>query len=106
MPMSPLKPCPHPGCSQLTSGGRCEQHKRKAWERDEKPKRMRGRRLQKEREAGLRRNPICQVCHREPSSIRDHVTPLAEGGKDDSSNIQYICVDCHDKKTQEEAKLS
>jgi 5-methylcytosine-specific restriction protein A len=34
---------------------------------------------------------------------RDHVVPLAEGGRDDDSNIQPLCEDCHRSKTQREA---
>jgi 5-methylcytosine-specific restriction endonuclease McrA len=30
----------------------------------------------------------------------DHVIPLHKGGKDDASNLQSLCRDCHDAKTR------
>lgn len=33
----------------------------------------------------------------------DHITPVAEGGKDDLSNLQAICGPCHAVKTAEES---
>jgi 5-methylcytosine-specific restriction protein A len=38
------------------------------------------------------------------ATIRDHITPLSEGGEDTESNVQPICADCHRKKTAEESK--
>ncbi len=32
----------------------------------------------------------------------DHIIPLASGGKNDISNLQPLCVDCHKQKTIEE----
>jgi 5-methylcytosine-specific restriction protein A len=32
----------------------------------------------------------------------DHRIPLAEGGTDDASNLQWLCVDCHRQKTERE----
>ena len=32
----------------------------------------------------------------------DHVTPLADGGADDLTNMQALCADCHASKTSEE----
>jgi 5-methylcytosine-specific restriction protein A len=38
------------------------------------------------------------------ASIRDHIVPLAEGGRDDESNVQPLCEECSDAKTIEESK--
>jgi 5-methylcytosine-specific restriction endonuclease McrA len=38
------------------------------------------------------------------ATIRDHITPLAELGTEEESNIQPICEPCHDVKIREEAK--
>ena len=38
------------------------------------------------------------------ATIADHVIPLTQGGRDDESNLQGICVDCHRSKTAEESK--
>ncbi len=35
----------------------------------------------------------------------DHVIPLKLGGKDNSSNIQALCANCHQLKTREDRKL-
>jgi 5-methylcytosine-specific restriction protein A len=39
----------------------------------------------------------------EPWNI-DHIVPLSENGKDDETNMQALCVDCHREKTSEEAR--
>lgn len=33
---------------------------------------------------------------------RDHIIPKFKGGTDDSSNIQFICANCHEDKTRED----
>ncbi len=32
----------------------------------------------------------------------DHITPLSKGGKDEVSNYQILCFNCHSKKTSKE----
>ncbi len=39
-----------------------------------------------------------------PDGICDHIVPTAEGGSDDDSNLQWLCKQCSDTKTQEESK--
>jgi len=34
----------------------------------------------------------------------DHIVNVAEGGTDDDVNLQTICSDCHQVKTQAEAR--
>lgn len=50
---------------------------------------------------------LCQSCLRNgrPTMARfvDHIKPKAQGGTDDHENLQAICGDCHDAKTQAEA---
>jgi 5-methylcytosine-specific restriction protein A len=52
--------------------------------------------------------PLCVIClalgRTSPSTIRDHLVPLAEGGRDDETNEQALCQDCSDAKTREESK--
>ncbi|MEM8619842.1 MAG: HNH endonuclease signature motif containing protein [Actinomycetota bacterium] len=50
----------------------------------------------------LERDPICAACHQRPSTIADHIVPVAEGGGDDESNGQGLCDPCHDVKTRSE----
>lgn len=54
----------------------------------------------------FKRKPLCEVCESEGrttlATIRDHKTPLAEGGADDDTNEQSICEPCHALKTKAE----
>lgn len=50
----------------------------------------------------LARDPICKHCGQRPSTIADHITPVAEGGSDDETNGQGLCAPCHDLKTHAE----
>lgn len=72
----------------------------------EPTKRIRGRRLQAMRAALFARAPWCVLCtlhdRQTRATIRDHVVPLAEGGPDDETNEQGLCLDCSDRKTEEE----
>ena len=57
----------------------------------------------------FRDNPLCVICEAEGirdsiATVRDHIVPLAEGGRDDDSNIQGVCESCHKKKSQQEAQ--
>jgi 5-methylcytosine-specific restriction protein A len=68
--------------------------------------RLRGRKLQKAREELIRRSPYCAKCHRMltlESMERDHIINLAEGGTDEDSNTQALCIPCHQAKTQSES---
>ncbi|MEZ2293083.1 HNH endonuclease [Variovorax sp. RCC_210] len=59
------------------------------------------------RAALFQRQPLCEVCERlglvTVATIRDHRTPLAEGGADDATNEQAICAPCHEGKSLGEA---
>lgn len=47
----------------------------------------------------------CKTCQNmlESTAQVDHVIPLRNGGTNDESNLQVLCVRCHAIKTQEEA---
>lgn len=82
---------------------------REPWQRASiAPKRMRGTTLQNARRELFDREPLCRECRKHDrttaATIRDHIVPLAEGGTDDDSNIQPLCQDCSDLKTQQESK--
>jgi 5-methylcytosine-specific restriction protein A len=70
--------------------------------------RIRGRELQRRRRVLFAQYPMCVLCPKRGtnnrSTIRDHIIPLAEGGTEDEDNIQAICIDCSDLKTEEESK--
>ena len=48
----------------------------------------------------------CKVCKKLlPLAAQvDHVVPLCAGGKDDISNMQMLCANCHAEKTRVERK--
>lgn len=108
--MSAPRPCSYTGCRELAcAGGRCEQHRIASWSRTPGTavKRVTGRRLQRERARLFEREPLCVLC--KPRGLvaaatqRDHIIPLAEGGKDEDANIQGLCDACHREKTLAEA---
>ena len=109
MPNAAARPCSHPGCGALVrdGSGRCEKHPKPQWEK--KPtetKRIGGRRRQALRAALFAADPLCAECQRQGrvtlAAERDHIVPLAEGGTEDASNTQGLCVPCHEKKSEAE----
>ena len=120
MPTAALHPCSWPGgCRALTAGRLCAAHAPAAsdtaapvgyrWGTERRDvKRLRGRQLQARREALFAREPLCRRCRElgrvTVATIRDHVVPLAEGGRDDETNVQALCQECSDSKTREESK--
>lgn len=52
---------------------------------------------------------LCQACKRKGrTSIGgpvDHIVPLWDGGSDDDSNKEVLCVPCHDAKSAREAAV-
>ena len=79
-------------------------------------KRMTGRSLQTRRLNIWKKDPTCKECKRlvaYPGGFElDHIIPLWEGGSDDDSNCQILCIwrdekgdkqGCHAKKSAREA---
>jgi len=106
MPSAAPKPCTQPGCGVLVRDGtsRCSKHQREAWAK--KPtatKRVTGRRLQAMRTDLFRREPLCVQCKAQGLVVlatqRDHIQSLEEGGVDDDTNTQGLCVECHEAKS-------
>ena len=109
MPIAAPRPCSHPGCGVLVrdGSGRCAKHPKPVWAKPPTAaKRMTGRRLQKARAELFARDPLCAECKRHGrvtlATQRDHIVPLEEGGADDDANVQGLCRDCHDTKSQAE----
>lgn len=115
MPVSAPKPCSHPGCGVLVRDGtsRCPKHPKvnsyadKA--RGTRHQRGYGTAWDKLRAQVIERDDgLCQPCEHKQlitlGSAVDHITPKAEGGTDDLTNLQCICRACHLAKTADEAK--
>lgn len=70
--------------------------------------RTRGNKWMRMRAKWLSKHPLCCMCQAEGyvTAARevDHVVPLWEGGADDESNFQSLCIEHHKAKTSEEAK--
>ena len=79
------------------------------WTSGERPSfpRIRGRQLQRLRARLFAKNKWCVLCPKRGThnlaTIRDHIVPLGEGGRDVETNTQGICVDCNRIKTREES---
>jgi len=69
--------------------------------------RMTGRRLQERNRNWLTAHPLCVHCKAKGivRSARevDHIVPLHQGGRDDETNLQGLCVECHKAKSAQEA---
>jgi 5-methylcytosine-specific restriction protein A len=112
MAIAPPRPCEHPRCGRF--GCTNPAHHVLAWRtRVTAPLtsspvvRVRGRELQRRRSRLFARQPWCVLClkdgKRTRATIRDHIVPLAEGGRDDATNEQALCRRCSDTKTHAEA---
>lgn len=70
--------------------------------------RITGRKLQRIRREHFAEHPLCVHCEaRGETRIAtqlDHRIPLFKGGRDDASNRQGLCYDCHAAKTKTDLK--
>lgn len=109
MPRKLPKPCTQPGCKALSvdGSGRCPAHPKPKWaKRSDATKRITGRTLQRLRERLFSAEPLCAECSRQgrvaEATERDHIIPLSEGGEDIESNVQGLCLSCHEAKSKAE----
>ena len=94
----------------LVDRGRCPAHTqvRPPWVHTKPVVRVRGRKLQALRTQLFSQQPLCVLClalvppRYRVATIRDHTVPLEEGGRDDGTNEQPLCEDCHTIKTNDE----
>lgn len=65
--------------------------------------RIRGRKAQERRQSLFEREPLCRVCSANGrvrlATIADHVIALTNGGPDDETNLQPLCDECSEAKT-------
>ena len=99
-------------CSKIaTKGNRCDKHYvAHGWSHTKnRHQRGYGNDWDKLRAKILKRdNHLCQTCllngiYKEAKQV-DHIVNKAQGGTNDPSNLQSICISCHKNKTQEESK--
>ena len=107
MPKAALKPCSHPGCTELVqSGSLCAAHRRqREQERGSAGARGYDYEWRKIRDAFLLNPPVCcdPYGRHRGRGIRavhvDHKVPLSQGGTNAESNLQGLCTSCHSFKT-------
>ncbi len=115
MPAKAPKPCRHCKKATTNSNGYCDDHQEYAvgWQDRQKGKtttqRGYGWKWQKLRKQVLQRdNYLCQPCAAkgvyQTANDVDHIVNKESGGKDELSNLQSICRECHKVKTQSESK--
>lgn len=106
MPRKPRPPCSVPGCPELTSGGRCEAHRREAeQQRGSTAERGYATRWQRIRRTYLYRNPWCLLCGG-MAQVADHFPEsrrslVARGvsDPDGASRLRPLCTQCHNRET-------
>lgn len=112
MPSAPLRPCTgSPRCPHSVGPDHpCPVHRPRSQAHgySHDVTRIRGSKLQRLRRQLFSREPLCRPCATVGLTaiavIRDHITPLAEGGTDADANIQPICQACSDAKSKQEAQ--
>lgn len=122
MAQKPLRPCRHPGCCALVSGGYCAAHKPKdAARRSESSRSWRWMYSTPEwtddlRPGQLLREPFCRECavryppgdprRRTRAAEVDHIIPHNGDWAvfTDRENLQSLCHSCHSRKTMAESR--
>jgi 5-methylcytosine-specific restriction protein A len=110
MPSRAPSGCRFPGCGIATTNGYCPTHKhdnaRAEYDRQRRTaspwRRWYDLALWRTiRKVILERDPICVVCHREPSREVDHIKPFQGIWSMfvDLTNLQGLCKSCHSRKT-------
>ena len=112
MAQKPLRPCLHPCCGVLVSGGYCPTHQPKRAGRSEEAKAWRWMygtgKWEALRSAQLLREPFCRACGRrgvreyatDVDHIRDHKGDWTLFT--DLENLESLCHSCHSRKTARE----
>lgn len=112
MPYKSRKPCAHPGCTELVTGGYCQRHARAVptvpvSEADKAKHRLYDRRWQKARERQLEREPWCIDClrantHTPATDVHHEERHQGDRVKFWRSPLVSLCHGCHSRRTAEE----
>ena len=109
MPTKPKRPCRFAGCPNLTDrkSGYCNEHEepmRKHYEhfsRGYDKNERYGSSWKKIRDRYIQGHPLCEAClglgKASVATLVHHRKPLSEGGTNDESNLQSLCVSCHER---------
>lgn len=105
MPMS-LRPCSTPGCEAVTTGRRCPLHQQRA-RRDDRARTSPYQTAEHQafRAAVLTADPVCVLCHSQPSVMADHHPrsrkQLVAAGlnPNDPQHGRGLCWPCHSRET-------
>lgn len=103
MPTKPATICN--GCGHAVRGScpRCRREREK--NRPSSHDRGYGAKWRKLRRYVLSLDPVCKICNRAVATEVDHIKRKADGGTDDTNNLQGLCSECHKVKTLRENSL-
>ncbi len=110
----PMRPCRNPTCRTATrsDNGYCDACQLYHLDMIKKKERRKAtdpfyfsHRWRKISARFVRMHPVCQLCHRAPATIVDHIIERSDGGDQWSEhNLQALCPRCHGRKTADAAK--
>lgn len=109
MPTKPKRPCRYGGCPNLTDSktGYCEEHRSlmqrhyEYFARGYNQHERYGSSWKKIRDRYITAHPLCEMCQShgryKEAQLVHHILPLADGGTHDESNLQSLCISCHER---------
>jgi 5-methylcytosine-specific restriction protein A len=100
MPTKPATYCN--GCGQAVRGSCSRCRAVREHTRPTSHARGYGSKWRKLRNYVLALDPMCSHCKREIATEVDHIKRKADGGTDDTENLQGLCHECHKVKTLRE----
>lgn len=95
--MARLTTCSHPGCPILTQGGRCPQHGSSA--QPSASSRGYGSLWNRTSQHYRAAHPICEECRAQPSKVVDHLDGKGPAHDNRWSNLEALCIPCHNSRT-------
>lgn len=107
-PFKPKKPCTYPLCKELTTGGRCDRHKRQASRKYDLERGNSGERgydavWQKVREMKASQDPLCEECLKNgrivPLDKVHHIKPIETHPELRlvMENLRSLCITHHEQ---------
>lgn len=107
MPRKPKRPCRYPGCSHLSDGPYCEEHRKAVrddynrYGRSPDSNKKYGRAWKRIRDRYAAAHPLCEMCLKDgrytPVEEVHHIVPVSQGGDHRESNLMSLCQSCHTK---------